>query len=388
MSLRDKAAIVGIGATEFSKNSGRSELRLAIDAVRAALEDAGIEAGAVDGLVSFDLDNTGQAELARQIGAGALRYFSVVPYGGGGAAGAVLHAAMAVTAGAAETVVCYRAMNERSEYRYGQPAGAIGIPTAENALRAYHTIHGLMTVAGMIALGVQRYMYETGAAPKDVAHLAVTSRRHAASNPKAHFFQRPITLDDYLSSRMISDPLRLLDCCLESDGGVALVVTTTERARKLKQPPAVIRAASQGLSRRMVPLNNCYRADISVFDEALVVANALYSSSGLGPRDIQGAVIYDHFLPTVLPTLEAYGFCPRGQARHFIRDGNIERGGALPLNTHGGQVGEAYIHGMNGVAEGVRQIRGTSVNQISGLDHMLVTSGAAVPTSGLILGRD
>jgi acetyl-CoA acetyltransferase len=386
MTLRDKAAIVGIGATEFSRNSGRSELRLAVDAVKDALHDAGVLPSEVDGICTVDLDNTGEAELARNIGAGDLRFFARAPYGGGSACGAILNAAQAVISGTANVVVCYRAMNERSEYRFGQAVGAWpGMATAEAALHGYHALHGLMTVAAKVGIGVRRYMHETGTTSEDLAHLAVTSRRHAATNPKAYFFGKPISKEDYLASRMIADPLRLLDCCLESDGGVAIVITSTERSRSLRNKPALIRAAAQGIPRGMIPLTNYYRANISVFDEASVVARQLYAASGLGPKDIQGAIVYDHFLPTVLPTLEAYGFCGRGEARHFIRNGNLERGGQLPLNTHGGQVGEAYIHGMNGVAEAVRQIRGTAANQIDAVENMLVTSGTVVPTSGMIL---
>lgn len=387
MSIRDKAAIAGIGATEFSKKSGRSELRLALDAARAALADAGMDAGEVDGFCTFDLDNTATAELARNLGTGPLRFLSLVPYGGGGCGGAILHAALAVISGQAEAVICYRAMNERSEYRFGQPHAAAGFADAAGALRGFHAQHGLMTAAAIISVGVRRYMYETGTTSEDLAHLAVTSRRHAATNPNAFFHGKPITIEDYLDSRLIADPLRLFDCCQESDGGVAILVTTADRARSLKQPPVLIRAAAQGVSQGMIPLANYYRADISVRDEAAVVARQLWDGSGLTAADMQGAIIYDHFLPTVLPTLEAYGFCKPGEARHFIRDGNLERGGALPLNTHGGQVGEAYIHGMNGVAEAVRQLRGTAINQIDGVEHMLVTGGTAVATSGMVLGR-
>ena len=386
MSIRDKAAIAGIGATEFSKNSGRSELRLAIDAAQAALADAGMEAGEVDGFCTFDLDNTATGELARNLGTGPLRFLSLVPYGGGGCGGAILHAALAVISGQANAVICYRAMNERSEYRFGQPHGAAGFADAAGALRGYHALHGLMTAAAIISVGVRRYMHETGTTYEDLAHLAVTSRRRAATNPHAFFYGKPIGIGDYFASRLIADPLRLFDCCQESDGGVAILVTMSERAKSLRQAPVLIRAAAQGVSRGMIPLANYYRADISVRDEAAVVAQQLWTGSGLTAADMQGAIIYDHFLPTVLPTLEAYGFCKPGEARHFIRDGNLERGGALPLNTHGGQVGEAYIHGMNGVAEAVRQLRGSAVNQIAGVEHTLVTGGTAVATSGMVLG--
>jgi acetyl-CoA acetyltransferase len=388
MRIRNQAAIAGVGATEFSKNSGRSELRLAIDAVQAALADAGLSARDVDGFSTYDCDNTSEIELARSLGSSDLRYFARTPFGGGGGGGMILNAALAVISGAADTVVCYRAMNERSQYRLGQPVPlAAGFADAASAIRGYHAMHGLMTIGAIMAMGAKRYMHDTGATYEEMAQLAVTSRKHASTNPNAFFYGKPITVEDYMAARMIAEPFRLLDCCQESDGAVALVVTTTERARALRQPPVLIRAAAQGATAGMIMGYNYYRPDISVFDEAALVAGQLYTAAGLGPDDIQGAIIYDHFLPTILPTLEAYGFCARGEARHFIQNGNITIGGRLPLNTHGGHVGEAYVHGMNGLAEGVRQVRGQAVNQIEGVENMLVTCGTVAPTSGMILSR-
>ena len=384
-NFSNKAAIVGIGATEFSKKSGRSELPLAAEAVTAALDDAGLSASDVDGMSTYTMDNNAETELARTIGAGDLKLFSQTHYGGHGACAPVFQAAMAVASGVAEVVVCYRGMNERSEYRFGQPM-AMTMPTAENALFYYHTNHGLATAAAFIAVGVRRYMYETGATSEDFGNVAVTFRKHAANNPKAFFYGKPITLDDYMSSRMIADPLRLLDCCQESDGSVAVIVTSAERAKSLKQKPAVIRAAAQGSPRGMMTMSNYYRDDISATDEVALVAKQLYAMAGLTPDDIQAAIFYDHFAPTVLPGLEAYGFCKRGEAKDFVKNGNIGIGGRLPVNTNGGQLGEAYIHGMNGIAEAVRQIRGTSVNQVMGIENMVVTAGSYGPTSGLILG--
>jgi acetyl-CoA acetyltransferase len=179
-----------------------------------------------------------------------------------------------------------------------------------------------------------------------------------------------------------------LDCCQESDGAQAIVVTSVERARDLSQPPAVIRVAAQGAGHDQDMMTSYYRESISGLPEMGLVARQLWNTTGLGPDDIDVAIIYDHFTPFVLCQLEEFGFCKRGEAKDFLRDGNIELGGRLPLNTHGGQLGEAYIHGMNGIAEGVRQVRGTSVNQVGGAEHVLVTAGTGVPTSGLILGPD
>jgi acetyl-CoA acetyltransferase len=183
-------------------------------------------------------------------------------------------------------------------------------------------------------------------------------------------------------------PLHLFDCCQESDGGQAMIVTTLERARDLPHPPAVIASATQGSGEDQGMMKSYYRDSISGIPEMGLCGRQLWADTGLKPEDIQTAVLYDHFTPLVLPQLEEFGFCARGEAKDFIRDGNIELGGGLPLNTHGGQLGEAYIHGMNGIAEAVRQIRGTSPNPVPNVENVLVTSATAVPTSALILSRD
>jgi acetyl-CoA acetyltransferase len=183
----------------------------------------------------------------------------------------------------------------------------------------------------------------------------------------------------------VAEPLHLLDCCQESDGGVALVVTSAERARDLPAPPALITGAAQGSGSDQYIMTSYYRDDLTGLPEMGVVGRQLWRQSGIGPTEVDVAVLYDHFTPFVLVQLEELGFCPRGDARHFIADGAIELDGRLPLNPHGGQLGEAYIHGMNGIAEAVRQIRGSAANQVSGVDHVLVTAGTGVPTSGLVL---
>jgi acetyl-CoA acetyltransferase len=196
-----------------------------------------------------------------------------------------------------------------------------------------------------------------------------------------------VTLAEHQASRWIVEPLRLLDCCQESDGAVAVVVTGAERARGLLQRPVMIRAAAQGSGPGQFTMTSYYRDELGL-PEMGVVASQLWRQAGIGPQDLRTAVLYDHFTPYVLLQLEELGFCPRGEARHFISGGAIELDGTLPLNPHGGQLGEAYIHGMNGIAEAVRQVRGTSVNQVSGDGPVLVTAGTGVPTSGLILGPD
>ncbi len=387
--LGGRASIVGIGATEFSKDSGRSEMSLASEAVAAAIADAGLKPSDIDGMVTYSTDNNPDVEIARHVGIGSLRHFSRVHYGGGAACGTIVMAAMAVATGVADAVVCYRAFNERSGRRFG--AGVQDLPnaaTAERAQFSWTTPAGQLTPASWVAMVARRYMHLYGATSADFGRVAVAGRRHAANNPAAWFYNDPITLEDHQASRWIVDPLHLLDCCQESDGGQALVVTSAERARDLPNTPALIVAGAQGAGVDQWTMTSFFRDDIAQLPEMKVVADELWTSSGLTPSDIQTAILYDHFTPYVLMQLEEFGFCGRGEAKDFIKDGALEIGGRLPINTHGGQLGEAYIHGMNGIAEAVRQVRGTSVNQVDKVENVLVTAGTGVPTSGLILGVD
>jgi acetyl-CoA acetyltransferase len=388
-ALSGRAAITGIGATEFSKDSGRTELRLATDAVLAALADAGLAPADVDGLVTFSQDASAEIAVAREIGIGELRFFDRIDYGGGAACATVMHAAMAVASGVADVVVCYRAFNERSGRRFGQPDARLGgNPGSLGIEMSWHVPFGFVTPAAWVAMAARRYMHVYGATSEDFGAVAVTMRQHAAGNPAAWFYRRPITLADHQSSRWIAEPLRLLDCCQESDGGVAVVVTSVGRARGLRRPPAVISAAAQGSGSDQMMMTSYYSGDAAGLPAMGVVADGLWRMSGLRPADIAAAVLYDHFTPFVLMQLEELGVCARGEARHLVADGEIGLGGRLPVNPNGGQLGEAYIHGMNGIAEAVRQVRGTAVNQIAGAEHVLVTAGTGVPTSGLILSRD
>ncbi|MCI2418094.1 lipid-transfer protein [Saccharopolyspora sp. K220] len=385
-TISGSAAIVGIGATEFSKDSGRSELQLAAEAVRTALADADLEPSDVDGLVTFTMDNNTETAVARELGIPELSFFSRIHYGGGAACATVQQAAMAVATGMAEVVVCYRAFNERSGSRFGQvQSAAASAPTSAGLDNSWSYPAGVATPGAQVAMFARRYMHVYGASSADFGRVAVADRKHAATNPNAWFYQRPITLADHQASRWITEPLRLLDCCQESDGGVAIVVTSPERAADLPHPPAVVAAAAQGSGADQFTMTSYYRDDLAALPEMGVVARKLWQQAGIGPREIQVGILYDHFTPFVLVQLEELGFCARGEAKDFIADGAIELGGRLPLNTHGGQLGEAYIHGMNGIAEAVRQIRGTAINQVDDVRHVLVTAGTGVPTSGLVV---
>ena len=383
-----KTAIAGIGATEFSKNSGRTPMQLATEACLAACADAGLDPSEVDGMVLYSAEKNPDIEVARNLGVKGLTHFSMIGHGGGAACATVAQAAAAVYSGQANYVLCYRAFNERSWHRFGQGVQDMhASPEAFDVSFSWTSPFGLLTPAQWVAMFATRYMHEYGATSEDFGRVAVADRKHAANNPKAFFYEKPITLEDHQESRWIVEPLHLLDCCQESDGGQALLVTTAERAEDLAQKPAIVAAAAQGAGEDQHMMRSYYRDSITGIPEMGLVARQLWESSGLGPDDMQTATIYDHFTPLVLPQLEEFGFCERGEAKNFIADGNIEMGGRLPINTNGGQLGEAYIHGMNGIAEGVRQIRGTSVNQVPDVANTLVTAGTAVPTSALILSQ-
>ncbi|QNG20674.1 lipid-transfer protein [Rhodococcus triatomae] len=388
--LSGVAAIAGIGATEFSKNSGRSEWQLACESVLAALEDAQIGVEEVDGFALFTMETNPEIAVARALGIPELRFFSRIPHGGGGACAPVQQAALAVAGGVADVVVVYRAFNERSGHRFGSgPPPFAYTANTDQEYRNWINPYGLLTPAQQEAFLARRYMHKYGATSADFGQISVLSRKHAATNPKAWFHGRPITLDDHQNSKLIADPLRLLDCCQESDGGQALVIVSAERARDLPHPPAIISAAAQGVGPQQISMSSYYRDDIDEMPEVDLVARQLWAQAGIGPDDIDAAVLYDAFTPMVLLQLEEYGFCGRGEAKDFIADGNLELDGRLPINTHGGQLGEGYIHGVNGIAEGVRLIRGSSVNQPAGnLGHVLVTGGSPVPHSAIVLSAD
>jgi acetyl-CoA acetyltransferase len=372
--IKGGAIIAGIGQTEFSKNSGRSELQLAAEASRAAIFDAGLTPDQIDGMVTFTLDTNDELALSRNLGVTGLKWWSETPWGGAGANSTIQHAAAAVTSGAADAVLVYRAFNERSGRRFGQPNAP-----RDGSMRPvdpYYTF-GLDTPAKTYALWYQRYMYEYGVKNEDFGRYTVVARKHAATNPAAWFYQRPITLEDHQASRWIVEPiLRKLDCCQESDGGVAIVITRDERAADLPNPAVRLAGISEAHFSHGHVMYNYYWDDIAGFPEAKWAGDQVYEMAGVGPDDIDVCMIYENFSPVVFLQLEAFGFCGRGEAKDFIADGNIEIGGKIPLNTNGGLLGEAYIHGVNNVLEGTRQIRGTAANQVAGAEHVLCATGA------------
>jgi acetyl-CoA acetyltransferase len=388
--LTDKAAIVGIGQTEFSKGSERTEARLAAEAIKAALADAGLSPKDVDGVVKFTMDTTPETELVSMLGTPNLRYFGEVGYGGSAHGAVIGHAAMAVALGISEVVVCYRALNERSGRRYGQAktelrAGRTQAATGPSMLEQFTDPFGMLTPAQRFGMFVRRHMIECGSTSEQFGHVAVAQRANAQRNPNAIMYGKPLTLEEHQASRFIADPLRLYDCCLESDGAVAVVVTSAERAGDLRQRPVYIMGFGQGTGPD--PHGVVFRPDLS-HTEAEYTARDAYAMAGLGPDAVDVAGFYDHFSPFVVMALEAYGFCKRGEGGPFVESGGIAwPGGRLPVNTHGGHLSEAYTHGMGHVTEAVRQLRGTSTAQVEGAEVALVGSAVAQLSSAVILRR-
>ena len=383
-SLCDQTCIVGIGHTEYSKDSGRSELTLACEAIGAAIEDAGLKPSDIDGITKYTMDNNDAVDIARNLAIPELRFFSEVAYGGGGGPlGSVLLAAMAVATGQAKAVVAFRAMNERSgrgTARFGQASSAAGAAGASSYMSPY----GLFSPAQMVAMAARRHMHLYGTRSEDFAEIALTCRHHANLNPDAIMHGREMTLDDHQNSRMISTPLRLFDCCLETDGGAAIIVTSAERAQDLRKPPVYI--ASGGLGGGSWNNRFMVRDLESPESEATVIGKRIFADAGISHADIDVLFIYDHFTPLVLMAPEEYGFCQRGEGRDFVAKGRLRwPDGALPLNTSGGNLSEGYIHGMQNTIEAVRQLRDVARCQVPDANYAFVSAGNAVPTSAMIL---
>ena len=386
-NIKDKAALVGIGTTEFSKNSGRSELQLACEAVADAIRDAGLKPSDVDGMTTFTMDSSDEIEVARAVGIKDLTFYSRVPHGGGGATGLIHQAVMAVASGMCETVVCYRALNGRSGHRFSN--GVSGdIVTSDFIHYGWYLPYGLLTPASWVAMYQQRYQHLYQCPSDALAEVAITTRNYAATNPSAFFYNRPITKEEYYAGKPIVEPFRLYDCCQESDGGCAVVVTTAEKARHLNSEGVLVNGVSQCAESNMEAMTSFYAPEIAAIRSMDIAAEQAYEMSGLTANDIDAAIVYDAFTAIVLWQLESWGFADRGKAAEFVLSGALRPDGRLPTNTHGGQLSEAYIHGMNGVNEGVRLVRGTSVNQPKkNINHVLVTSGVGIPTGGMLLGK-
>ncbi len=385
--LKDATAIVGIAETPFAKKLDESELELAATVIVRACEDAGIDPSEIDGMASYTMETNDEVGVARNVGAGEITYFSQVGYGGGAGPGCIGHLAMAVATGQCRVGVAWRSRKRGSGQR---PWAAVGsrraeaLPPSASASGAWTRPWGLIRPVDEIAMLTRRYMHEYGATRDHLANVALAQRKHANNNPNALMYDRKLTREDYMHARWISEPLCLFDNCLETDGALACVIVSAERARDCPHTPVYIHSFGQGLPPQAQTMQNYFCED-PLLGPAWTTAKQLYRNSDIRPEDVKVAQLYDAFSPLIILSLEGYGICKRGEGADFTNDGAIEIGGRLPVNTSGGGLSEAYVHGFNLINEGVRQMRGTSCNQVVDADNCLVTAGEGVPTSAVIL---
>jgi acetyl-CoA acetyltransferase len=399
------AAIVGIGQTAYAKALPGTAWELAMEAVLAACADAGVDVAEVDGLCRFTapFETVTEAQLVRGLGIRELSWFTQAAHGGEALGAVVMHAAAAVSAGLARTVVVYRALSQSKGGRFGRadsrgpggpgPSGGaqrgadgdIVVPEQDNLSFAWP--YGLMSPGQLFALWARRYAAVHKLGDDDLTRalgaIAITQRRYANNNPNAMMRDRTMSWDDYQGARMISEPLRLFDLCLENDGACAFVVTTADRARALRPDPAWILSATQTISPYREPMGIYPSGELlELFPPA--AAERLFAQAGVSRADIDVAEFYDATSYMPLRSLESYGFVPDGHAWRHVTEQGTGPGSPLPVNTHGGHLSEAYLHGMNGILEAVRQLRGTAFNQVPNAEVALVAAPAG---SATILAR-
>lgn len=391
-----EAVIAGIGASEFARRSSRTAWELALDASLAALADAGVDPADVDGVCRFSapFEPVSTPMLVRGIGARELTFFAEFPLGGEALGAVIGQAAAAVRTGQASTVLVFRSISQSTGGRFGRAdqgpgaAASTAGSTASDVLvdegenRSFAWPYGLVSPGNLFAMWVTRYMHEHGVSVEQMADalgsVAMTQRAYANTNPRAIMRDRTMTRDDYENARMISWPLRLFDFCLENDGAVAFVVTSGERARSLGAIPVKVLAATQSLAPYHEPMG-LYTPDI-LQNFPPGAAERLYAAAGIAPGRVRVAELYDAVSFMTLKSLESYGFAQPGDGWRHVTEQGTGPGSPLPVNTHGGHLSEAYLHGMNAALEAVHQLRGTAANQVAGADIALVgaPSGSAV----------
>ncbi len=367
-SFSNKAAIVGIGYTEYSKESGKSVLELALEASHAAIADAGLKPSDIDGLLSYHLgDSVPVATVAQQLGLQSFNWHNDI-YGGGSQCASILgDVAMIIDAKAANTILVYRAMNGRSGKRMGQ----VSMGAGDNNEQQFFAPYGLLGPLHQFALNSQRYLHESGYTKASLADVVISQRHYASKNPRA-LLQKPLTMAEYLASPMMASPLRRVDCCLETDGGCALVITSRDHATHLPQPPVYIQGAVRGGFTRHAT-DAQFQSISGIFSQ--YIAPLFYRECGVSPADIDIAYLYDAYSFLVLQQLEDFGFCDRGAAEYFVGNGETTLSGSLPTNTNGGLLAEAYVHGLNNIIESVLQLRGQCGNRQVQNAHLALCTG-------------
>ena len=351
--LRDKYAIIGVGETTYTRGSGMTTRALGTWAIKNAMDDAGIPAAEIDGMMSYSgNDSTASPMLAGDLGIRLNFYMDV--QGGGSSSEALIGLAIgAIEAGMCETVVVFRSMNGYSQVRIGGTGARASVPVGGDAL---HTAaYGWFSAGQSFSPTFMRHMYDYGTTPEQVAMVKVIHSEHASNNPKAYYKQR-VTVEDVVNSRMICKPLHLLDCCVETDNATALIVTRAERAYDYAQTPARILGVAGRVCKPRIDMHFQHGPISTVAGH--YIKDIIYRNAGVGPEDIQCTGAYDAFTFTSMLQLEDYGFCKKGEGGDYVSSGIMRLGGERPNNTSGGHLCEGYTHGMNMIIENVRQLRG------------------------------
>jgi acetyl-CoA acetyltransferase len=402
VTLKDQTAVVGIGATPYYKRGEslpQTEFEMACRSILLALEDSGLTIKDLDGFTIYS-SSCDPAQVASVLGVPEVRFAASLTSGGGGAAGSLGLAAAAITSGQAEVCVTLMTLQQVSRRLGGtrvegggmmggggSPYGGGGIPPSI----AFMANAGLMSPGHSFSLLTQRHMALYGTKREHLAEVCISQRENAMRRPTA-LRREPLTLDDYFNARMISDPLCLYDYTMESDGAVAAVITSADRAKDLRHPPVhIMGSANGGAGRWGSAIFTYFQMPDEYFASSghRTVAKRMYEMAGVTPADVDVALLYDHFSPLVIMQLEDYGFCPIGEGGPFVAEGNIRwPNGSIPVNTHGGNLSEAYIIGMTHIREAVEQLRGDAINQVEGAEIALVSGGpAGLPVSGTLLRR-
>ena len=389
---QDKAAITGIGQAEYGLALGRSETDLAAEAITRAVQDAGLRMADIDGISCYSTQVEGSNNWVHQrLGIGNASYYVSVAHGGGGYPAVVGAGALGVAGGQCRHLIAYRSRARGRRSSWGPDSHMGGRPWEKfrpNLIDTwqYHVPFGLTSPVQEIAMIAKRLMHQRGVTEEHFANVAVAARKHASRNPAA-IMREVIGVRQHRASRMVAEPLRLLDCCLESDGAAAVVISRTEEAKSMPRPPALLHAFAQHVQPAHYHMTEWFRMDRDALASGL--GRRLFEQSDVRHDGIAAAMLFDHFTPMVLLSLEDLGFCGRGEGGAFSEGGALEwPDGRLPVNTHGGQLSEAFVHGFNNVLEAVRQIRGTSSAQVPGAKAVLVAGAASDPSSAIILRGD
>jgi acetyl-CoA acetyltransferase len=384
-TLRGCVAVVGIGETAYFKHgeSPYPEFKLALKAILAACQDAGLDPKQIDGFSSYGDDRNDAVRLAAALGLPRLR-FATMQWGGGGGGccAAVANGAAAIATGQADCVIVFRALAQGQYGRLGQ-SSVQGTVMGE---RAWLVPYGVISPPQRFAMRVQRYMHEHGIRQEALRAIALASYHHAQNNPRAVMFGKPLDADRYDASRWIVEPFHLFDCCMENDGAAAIVLVDAERVADFQQKPVYVLGVASGSSYRFgAQAHNSPDYGSANFGS---VAPDVYRMAGVSPADVGTVQFYENFTGGVLMALAEHGFFRPEDANEFLTLENlVAESGKLPLNTSGGNLAECYMHGFELVLEAVRQVRGTSSNQVVGKEVALVAGGPMVaPTSDLILG--